>query len=121
MRTLLKIVPLVATAVIVAECGSNTGNIRISPAVADAKNYPEGVVPFTASGPSQLTWCIGTVNGDCNGLVVSPAVIDSTGHAHCVQGQSGTVTVLAGTGGKVVNPDAGEQLSSFGTAQLTCP
>src|SRR5215469_7632678 len=29
MRTLLKIVPLVATAVIVAECGSNTGNIRI--------------------------------------------------------------------------------------------
>lgn len=121
MRTLLKILPLVAAGVIVAECGSNTQTIRVSPAVADAKNYPGGVVPFTASGPSQLIWCIGKVNGVCNGFVISPAVIDSTGHAHCVPGLSGTVTVLAGTGGIVVNPDTGEQLSSFGTAQLTCP
>ena len=121
MRRLLKIAPLVVAAVIIAECGSNTRTIRVSPAVADAKNYPGGVVPFTASGPSQLTWCIGTVNGVCNGLVLSPAVIDSTGHAQCVQGRSGTVIVLAGTGGKVLNPDAGEQLSSFGTAQLACP
>ena len=95
--------------------------IRVSPAVADAKNYPGGVVPFTTTGASKLTWCIGAMNGACNGNIFSPAVIDSTGHAQCIQGQSATVTILAGTGAKVGLPDTGEQLSSFGTAQLTCP
>lgn len=78
-------------------------------------------MPFTASGTSQLTWCIGAVNGVCNGNIASAAIIDSSGHAQCIQGRSATVTVLAGTGAKGGVPDAGEQLSSFGTAQLTCP
>lgn len=121
MRALLRLVPLVAAAVLLVACGSNNSMIRVSPAIADAKNYPGGVVAFTASGASKLTWCIGTMNGVCNGFIGSPAVIDSTGHAQCVQGQSGTVTVLAGTGAKVGLPDVGEQLSQFGTAQLTCP
>ena len=121
MRALLRLVPLVAAAVLLVACGSNNSMIRVSPAMADAKNYPGGVVAFTASGASKLTWCIGTMNGVCNGFIGSPAVIDSTGHAQCVQGQSGTVTVLAGTGAKVGLPDVGEQLSQFGTAQLTCP
>ena len=121
MRPLLKVGPLVTVAVILVACGSNNSMIRVSPTVADAKNYPGGVVPFTASGASKLTWCIGTMNGVCNGNIVSPAVIDSTGHAQCIQGQSATVTVLAGTGVSVGLPDAGQQLSDFGTAQLTCP
>ena len=120
MRRILRVGPLVAAVVIIVGCGSNNSMIRVSPAVADAKNYPEGVVPFTASGASNLTWCIGTMNGVCNGNIASPAVIDSTGHAQCIQG-SATVTVLAGTGIRMGIPDAGEQLSSFGTAQLTCP
>jgi hypothetical protein len=61
------------------------------------------------------------MNGVCNGNIASPAVIDSTGHAQCIQGQSATVTVLAGTVAKVGLPDEGEQLTPFGTAQLTCP
>jgi hypothetical protein len=120
MRPLLKVGSLVAAVILVA-CGSNNGMIRVSPAVADAKNYAGGVVPFTASGSSNLIWCIGTMSGVCNGNIASPAVIDTNGRAQCIQGQSATVTVLAGTGSKVGVPDAGEQLSSFGTAQLTCP
>jgi len=121
MRPLFKVGALVTTTVILVACGSNNSMIQVSPAVAEAKNYPGGVVPFTATGASNLTWCIGTMNGVCNGNVASSAVIDATGHAQCVQGQTGTVTVLAGTGGRMGVPDAGEQLSSFGTAQLTCP
>ena len=121
MRALLKLGPLVAAAVILAACGSNNSMIRVSPAIADAKNYPGGVVPFTASGSSKLTWCIGSMSGVCNGFISSPAVIDSSGHAQCVQGQRGTVTVLAGTGAQAGPPDTGMQLSQFGTAQLTCP
>ena len=121
MRPLLKVGPLVAAAVILVACGSNSSMIRVNPAVADAKNFPGGVVPFTATGASNPSWCIGTMNGVCNGNIASPAVIDATGHAKCIQGQNGTVTVLAGTGVKVGNPDEGKQLSSFGTAQLTCP
>ena len=120
MRQLLKVGPLFAAAVILVACGSNN-MIRVSPAVADAKNFPGGVVPFTASGTSKVTWCIGTMNGVCNGNIASPAAIDSTGHAQCIQGQSATVTVLAGAVAKVGLPDEGEQLSPFGTAQLTCP
>ena len=121
MRPLLKVGTLVGAALILVACGSNNSMIRVSPAFADAKNYPVGVVPFTASGASKLTWCIGTMNGVCNGNIASPAVIDSAGHAQCIQGQSATVTVLAGTVAKVGLPDEGEQLSPFGTAQLTCP
>ena len=121
MRPLFKVTPLVAAAVIVVACGSNNTMIRVSPSVADAKDYPGGVVSFNASGVRNPTWCIGTMNGVCNGNIASRAVIDSTGHAQCIQGQSATVTVLAGTGAKVGLPDTGEQLSSFGTAQLTCP
>ena len=102
-------------------CGSNSGAIHVSPASADAQNYSGGVVPYSASGVTNPTWCIGSPSGACNGFIISAATIDSTGHAHCVSGQSGTVTVLAGTGGHATNPDEGVQLSVFGTAQLTCP
>ena len=121
MRLMLTVIPLVAAAVIMVGCGSNNGAIHVSPTVADAKDYPGGVVPFAGSGAGNLTWCIGTMKGVCNGNIDSPAIIDSTGHGQCKQGQSGTVTVLAGTGAKMGPPDTGEQLSSFGKAQLTCP
>jgi len=120
MRPLLKVGPLVAVAVVLVGCGSNNSMIRVSPAVADAKSFSGGVVPFTASGVSNPTWCIGTMNGVCNGNIASAAIIDSSGHAQCIQGQNATVTVLAGRG-RPSGPDIGEQLSSFGTAQLTCP
>ncbi len=103
-----------------AGCGQSTP-VTLSPASADAQNFPNGIVQFSAKGVSSPTWCIGSASGMCNGNIASPATIDSTGRAQCVSGLSGTVTVLAGTGGSVMNPDGGHQLSHFGTAQLTCP
>ena len=121
MTLIVKVAASFAAATIIVGCGTNNSAIRLSPAVADAKNYPGGVVAFKASGVSNPTWCIGTMNGVCNGNIPSPAMIDSSGHAQCLQGQSGTVFVLAGTGVRVGVPDEGRQLSQFGTAQLTCP
>jgi len=101
-------------------CGNNQP-ITVSPSSADAKNFPHGIVQFTAMGVSSPTWCIGAAGGQCNGNIASAASINASGQAQCNPNQSGTVTVLAGTGGHVVNPDAGMIFSRFGSAQLTCP
>jgi uncharacterized protein with LGFP repeats len=120
MPQIVKVVTTALAAVITVACGQSA--IHVSPAVADAKNFTGGVVSFTANGLSNPTWCIGTVQGFCNGFITGiPATIDSSGHAQCIQGESGRVTVIAGRGTHVVIPDTGEQLSPFGTAQLTCP
>lgn len=100
-------------------CGQN--NVVVSPATADAQQFPSGIVQFTATGVSSPVWCIGSAQGMCNGNVVSIATIDSSGRAQCLSGKTGTVTVLAGAGLKTALPDGGGQLSSFGSAQLTCP
>lgn len=120
MRQIVKVAIALLTAVIAVGCGQ--APIQVSPATADAKNFTGGVVSFTASGVSNPTWCIGTSKGLCNGNIAGvPATVDSSGHAQCIQGESGTVTIIAGRGTRVQIPDTGEQLSPFGTAQLTCP
>ena len=106
-------------------CGQNRV-VTVTPASADAQKFPNGVVQFTATGVSSPKWCIGTPNGMCNGNIAALATVDSTGRAQCLAGPagtplSGTVTVLAGTGLRMTNPDGGAQLSTFGSAQLTCP
>jgi hypothetical protein len=75
MRPPFKVGPLVAAVVILVACGSNNSMIRVSPAVADARDYPGGVVSFTASGACNPTWCMGTMNAVCSGNIASPAVI----------------------------------------------
>ena len=105
--------------VLLAGCGQN--KVIVSPASADAQNYPNGIVQFTSTGVSSPTWCIGTSGGQCDGNVALPATIDSSGRAQCASGHSGTVTVLAGKGVPPMNFDTGFQLSPFGSAQLTCP
>jgi hypothetical protein len=107
-------------ALFLSGCGSNSP-ISVSPATADAQNFPNGIVQFKATGVTSPTWCIGSSNGTCNGNIASIATIDTTGQAQCLAGRSGTVTILAGTGGQVMNPDSGMQFSRFGSAQLTCP
>jgi hypothetical protein len=113
-------------------CGSDKlTSVSVTPATADAQNYPGGVVQFSATGmfsnsskPTPLTnvtWCVGTTGGMCNGNIASAASVDGRGRAQCLGGMTGTVTVLAGTGGTVSNPDGGRQLSVFGSAQLRCP
>ncbi len=101
-------------------CGSNSP-ISVTPASADAQNFPNGIVQFKATGVTSPAWCIGSASGSCNGNIASIATVDINGQAQCLAGHSGTVTVLAGTGGRVMNPDGGMQFSRFGSAQLTCP
>lgn len=118
IRTLIPGILLAAS--FLAGCGGNQP-ITVSPASADAQNFPNGVVQFKAAGVTSPTWCIGTANGSCNGNIASIATIDINGQAQCLAGHSGTVTVLAGSGMHMTIPDGGGQLSHFGSAQLTCP
>lgn len=118
IRTLIPGILLAAS--FLAGCGGSQP-ITVSPASADAQNFPNGIVQFTAAGVSSPTWCIGSGSGQCNGNIASVATVDATGHAQCLAGQSGTATVLAGTGGRMILPDGGMQFSHFGSAQLTCP
>lgn len=116
-------------------CGSSRQlqSITVSPATADAKNFPNGQVPFTATGmyskppsPSPLTsndvqWCVGSSSGACAGNIIPGATVDSNGVAQCGSVFTGTAYVLAGTEGSVMNPDSGQQFKIFGSAQITCP
>jgi len=112
-------------------CGSHLSSVSLSPAVADAQNFPNGQVQFTATGTyggsskpvpvTNLTWCIGSTNGGCNGNIASVATISGSGVAQCLPGATGTATVLAGSGGHARMPAGGSTLSVFGSAQLTCP
>ncbi len=105
------------------------------PATADAQSFPNGQVPFAATGvyskppsPQQLsgntvTWCVGDSSGSgkCAGNIAIGVSIHQDGLAQCNPGFTGTETVLAGTQPVSMNPDAGSQLKIFGSAQLTCP
>jgi len=113
-------------------CGnSKLTSVTISPATADAQNFPGGQVQFTSTGTfsgsskqvqlKNITWCVGSSSGVCNGNIASAASIDGNGLAQCTGVLTGTVTILAGTGHSMGNPDGGAQLDVFGTAQLTCP
>jgi hypothetical protein len=117
---------------ILAGCGnSKLTSVTITPAAADAQNFPNGQVQFTAMGRfsdsskplplTTVTWCVGSSNGLCNGNIASSATIDSSGLAHCTGGLNGTATILAGTGSSMGMPDTGQQLRVFGAAKLTCP
>ena len=113
-------------------CGSNRlTSVTVSPAAADARNFSNGQVQFTASATysgsshpvpaNNLSWCIGSSSGTCNGNIASAATVNGSGVAQCVSSSSATVTVIAGSGGPVTMPDTGHQFAVFGTAQLTCP
>lgn len=108
-----------------------TLSVTITPATADAQKFPNGQVQFTAMGTynnspqpvplADMTWCVGSSNGLCNGNIASSATVDSNGLATCTGVLSGTATILAGTVNSIGMPDTGKQLSLFGTAKLTCP
>ena len=118
-------------------CGdSKLTSVSLSPASADAQNFPGGKVQFTATGTysngskvtplKNISWCIGTIGanpaaGMCVGNIGTAATVDGNGLAQCVPGGNGIVTVLAGSGGSGSLPDQGQQLAVYGTAQLTCP
>jgi len=134
--SLLTFVALLAAALIMSACGSGRRlqAVTLSPAAADAKNFSNGQVSFTATGaynkpPSPVTltssdvvWCVGDSTGACAGNINPGAILDQKGTAQCNPFFTGTVTILAGTSPKASpNPDGGSQLKIFGSAQLTCP
>ena len=120
--------PLLVLGTLACGGGRHLQSVTVSPATARSQ------ASFTATGvfsmqpsPVQLTskdvrWCAGAANGTCDGNVNPGATIDQDGHAECVSGFSGTVTILAGTASSMMPmPDGGAQLMIFGSAQLTCP
>jgi hypothetical protein len=127
---------VLAAALATLGCGSGRQlqSVTLVPASADAKDYPNGQIPMTATGmysqpPSpvlltsnDIVWCVGTSNGLCNGNIASPVIVDVNGVAQCSLGKTGTATVLAGKpSSKAVTPDGGSQLKIFASAQVTCP
>jgi len=120
------------TAMSALGCGNNPlRSVTVTPPAADARDFPNGQVQFTAIGTysgsshmvpvKNLSWCIGTDSGKCNGNIASAGAVDGNGLAQCVASRTGTVTVIAGTGGPMSPPDTGHQFAVFGSAHLTCP
>jgi len=133
---------LITAAVFVTNCGNShqLKSVSVTPATADAKDFANGQVQFTAAGtfsnpPSpvtltsqQVTWCYGglatagtPMAGRCAGNIAQFATVDQNGMAHCAPSFQGTVYILAGTESVSMMPDGGAQLKVYGSAQLTCP
>jgi len=102
-------------------------SVIVCPAVADAKDYPDGQVQLIAIGsfntqptpalPKPVLWGACQQNQFTTGVTVSGG-----GVAQCASGASGAYTVWA-TGGPVVCNVIGPcgACGPTGTAQLTCP
>jgi hypothetical protein len=132
---------LVAAAAITLACGSSSTpsrslqSVTLSPATADAQDYPDGQVPFAATGfynlsptkvsPLTATW------GVCQQQTPTTAVsVSGSGVAQCGVSASGTYTIWAfgttpvapGTVNCTAMTACGGGCGRVtGTAQLTCP
>jgi hypothetical protein len=141
------IIPSVFCVGITLACGGGSRQIQsitVGPASADAQNYPNGLVPFVATGnynvaprtvtPLQANWAAQSdqiVNGiEALGPANGAVLVDATGVAHCAAGASGTYAVIAWDlqdpsvkAGCASQSDFGEPGCNAvqGTAQLTCP
>lgn len=137
LRILLSATSLCLLAAIVLACGSSATSsginnsipqsITITPATANAQDYPDGQVPFVATGyfktppspvvPLQAHW------GVCYQKSATTEVsISQTGVAQCQTGASGAYTVFASQMTMCLAITAcggGCQVSGFAT--LTCP
>lgn len=128
---------LVLAAAMTVACGSSTSrtlqSVTITPAIADAQNYPGGMVQFTATGtyaapPSPVTPLAATW-GECDqtGNGTSEVSVSTSGLAQCASGAVGTYKVWAfdfnatGPTCNVANACGGGCGRVTGTAQLTCP
>ncbi len=123
-------------AVFALSCGSSTSisglirqpqSITLSPAAADAQDYPEGQVQFAATGhyntapytvtPQSATW------GACyQNAPTMAASVTNGGLAQCASGARGIYTIFAFdmTNCNVITA-CGKGCTVVGTAQLTCP
>lgn len=137
---------LVLVAAIVLACGSpashaflpctevptvaNSGapqSIKVCPAVADAKDYPDGQVQFMAIGTFPTAPSPALVKAQSWGACQDDApttevAVSSNGLAQCEAGSSGTYSVFASdmTNCLVIGP-CGIGCFVSGYAKLTCP
>jgi hypothetical protein len=114
------------------DCGT-TGSphvlksIVVTPSSAHAQDFPNGQVPFKATGtfdtppsPAMVTdtsWCMGA--GDFSCAQDAGGTVDAHGVAQCNPGFSGTLTVQVSAPNGAGMPITGVQV--FGDAQLICP
>lgn len=115
LRIRFLVLPL---AVLISSCGANTPrvlqSVTASPATADAKNFPNGVVHFIPTGiyntsPTMVTPLPVTAWSTDQ---ISIATIDQNGNAACVPGRVGTVKIRVAVAGD------GPLMNA---AELTCP
>jgi len=130
-------VALMVLAAAALSCGSSPSphllqSVTINPATADAQNYPNGQVQFTATGnfstkPSPVT-PLSVEWGSCtlDGNTTSSVSVTTSGTAQCT-GAAGTYTVWGfansaeGPTCLAINACGGGCGRITGTAQLTCP
>jgi len=103
-------------------------SMTLSPASADAQNFPQGQVQFTPMGtfskaPSPAAVPVPFVapySGSWASSDPSIATINQSGVAQCVPGASGTVTIRAtASSNSAMGPAMSTGVS--GTAKLRCP
>jgi hypothetical protein len=131
---------LVFPVLIALSCGTNSSSntprqllsVTVSPTTANAANYPNGQVPFTATGnynsaPYTVTPLPGTWGVCYNNASTTAITVTGEGVAQCAEGAVGTYTVWADA---PPFPDGANCLAitacgggcfDAGTAQLTCP
>ena len=110
---------------------SQLQSITLSPATADAQDYANGQVPFTATGiyinPIHTVTPLSANWGTCyQNASTSEVTVTKGGLAQCVSGAVGTYTIWADA---PPNPNVeclamtacGGGCFVAGTAQLTCP
>jgi hypothetical protein len=128
---------LVLLAAFALSCGGNSSSDRVlqsitlSPATADARDYPGGQVQFTATGfynvdPKTVTPLTAGWGSCYQNAPTSEVTVSSAGIAQCAGGAAGTYTVFAddisGSGANCTAITAcGGGCQVSGSAQLTCP
>ena len=127
---------LLLIAVITLACGSSaprvTQSLSITPLTADANDFPNGQVPYTATAyysrqPSPVKGVQATWGACFQNTPTSNVTVSANGMAQCVAGASGTYTVwafvLTDDRGcpNLVNACGGGGCQVTGTAALTCP
>ncbi|MGA2235277.1 MAG: hypothetical protein ABSG23_07370 [Terriglobales bacterium] len=137
LRFMLSFLALILAASFALSCGASSHgqnplqSITLSPATADAQNYPNGEVQFTATGhyinPSRSVTPLSAGWGTCyQDASTSEVSVTSGGVAKCATGAIGTYTVWANDPpfpnvGCLAITACGGGCFIAGSAQLTCP
>jgi hypothetical protein len=132
LRFMLSFLALVLAVSFALSCGasqrpSQLQSITLSPATADAQNYPNGQVQFVATGyyihPSYTVTPQSAAWGTCyQSAPTSDVSVTTRGMAQCANGATGTYTVFAfvPTNCNLITA-CGGGCTVQGNAQLTCP